>query len=63
MVRLALPGYSYASSSDLRAHFGLGGVDAVAAIEVTWPDGTGERFTVPGVDRELVVRKGWGEAM
>ncbi len=61
MVRLALPAYSYASSSDSRVHFGLGESDSVAGIEVTWPDGTLERFTVPGVDREVTVHKGQGE--
>ena len=63
MVRLALPGYSYASSSDPRVHFGLGGVGTVVAIEVAWPDGTHERFTVPGVDRELTINKGQGKPL
>ena len=59
-VRLILPGYSYLSSSELRAHFGLGATKVVKSIEVKWQDNSRERFTVPGVDRELTVRKGSG---
>jgi hypothetical protein len=59
-VRPVLPGYSYASSSDPRVHFGLGGIDRIEAIEVTWPDGSREHFKADGVDRELTIRKGEG---
>ena len=62
-VRLILPGYSYLSSSELRAHFGLGATELIESIEVKWQDGNRERFTVPGVDRELTVRKGSGDAL
>ena len=62
-VRLILPGYSYLSSSELRAHFGLGATKVVKSIEVKWQDNSRERFTVPGVDRELTVRKGSGDAL
>ena len=57
-VRLALPCYSYASSNDPRAHFGLGEIDQIDTIEVLCPDGTKELFKADGVDRELTVRKG-----
>ena len=63
LVRLALPGYSYQSSNHPRAHFGLGQIDQIEAIEVTWPDGERERFEAPGVNRELTVRQGDGEAL
>jgi hypothetical protein len=63
-VRWVNPGYSYLCSNDPRAHFGLGPVDHVDAIDVLWPDGTRETF--PGgpadVRPELVLRKGEGRA-
>ena len=57
--RLMAAGYSYASSSSPRAHFGLGesGCDFV---EILWPDGSRERFAVAGVDRTVTVRQGEG---
>ncbi|MCZ6678919.1 MAG: ASPIC/UnbV domain-containing protein, partial [Candidatus Poribacteria bacterium] len=63
IVRLVLPGYSYVCSNDPRVHFGLGNIEVIDAIEVTWPDGPRERFKAPGVDRELTVQKGTGEAL
>lgn len=62
-VRLVLPGYSYLSSNDPRAHFGLGKIDKIESIEVTWPDGRRERFRVSGVDQEVTLRQGYGEAL
>ena len=62
-VRLVLPGYSYLGSSQLRAHFGLGTIEVVESIEIKWPDGSRERFKPLGVDRELTLRKGSGDAL
>jgi hypothetical protein len=59
-TRLALAAYSFCSSCDPRVHFGLGKVDHVDAIEVTWPDGVRERFDVPGVDRLVTLCQGKG---
>src|SRR5262249_35868091 len=42
--RLVLAAYSFCSSSDPRAHFGLGKAERIDAVEVTWPDGRRERF-------------------
>jgi hypothetical protein len=53
-------GASYLSSHDPRLSFGLGTADAIDRIEVRWPDGSDERFAVPGVDRELRVARGEG---
>jgi hypothetical protein len=39
-VREVRSGYSYASASDLRLHFGLGARTVVEEIVVRWPDGT-----------------------
>src|SRR5207244_3118830 len=43
-VRWLNPGYSYLSSNDPRAHFGLGAAPRADAIAVAWPDGTEEEF-------------------
>ena len=59
--RLVLAGYSYMTSNDPRAHFGLGELDRVDALEVLWPDGGRESFPVGAVDREIVVRQGAGQ--
>ena len=60
---LVLRSAGYLSSNDARVHFGLGSAEKVEAIEVTWPDGSRERFGVPGVDREVTVRQGRGERL
>jgi enediyne biosynthesis protein E4 len=54
------PAGSYLCSNDPRAHFGLGSVTQVDAVDVTWPDGTHERFAPTAVDRVLLLRKGDG---
>jgi hypothetical protein len=59
-TRLILASYSYASSSDPRAHFGLGKIDHIDSLEVIWPDGQTEQFDVPAVDRQLTIDEGQG---
>src|SRR5262249_11458140 len=61
-VRWINPGYSYLCSNDPRAHFGLGSIDHVDAIDVRWPDGIRETFPGGPADQrpELVLRKGTG---
>jgi hypothetical protein len=63
-LRLINPAQSYLSSSSPLALFGLGDVTHVDMVRVTWPDakGTQEDFTVDGVDRMVVLRKGEGRA-
>ncbi len=63
LVRLAHPGGSYLSSSEPGVHVGLGKLARISLLEITWPDGSSERFHAPGVDRELVVRQGEGKAL
>jgi hypothetical protein len=58
--RLIQPGHSYLCSSDHRAHFGLGAVERVDAIEVVWPDGSAETFPAQAVDQVIVLAKGRG---
>jgi hypothetical protein len=57
-----MSGGSYASTSDPRPHFGLGQAAKVDDIEVRWPSGKVEHFTVPGVDRILTITEGSGAA-
>jgi hypothetical protein len=56
-----ISGGSYLSSNDPRPHFGLGPATTVDAIEVHWPDGKVEKFTVPGVNRIVTLTKGAGK--
>ncbi len=60
IVRTLHPGFSYASSSDPRVHFGLGDAAAFDAIEVLWPGGPRERFAGAAADRVLTLEKSTG---
>ncbi len=60
-AHVVLAGYSYASSNDPRCHIGLGECDVVDCIDVTWVDGSIERFGVNQVDQQVILRKGHGE--
>jgi hypothetical protein len=60
-LRLAHPTYSFLTSNDPRAHFGLGKSDHVDGLHVLWPSGKKERFDVPGVDRVQVIHEGEGK--
>ncbi len=53
-----ISGGSYLSSNDPRVHFGLGSATKIDAIEVHWPSGAVEHFTVPGVDRIVTLKEG-----
>ena len=58
--RVVQSAYSYCSSNDPRAHFGLGDAAAVDRLEVTWPDGRREAFDPPPIDRVVTLRQGDG---
>lgn len=60
-LRIINPGDSYQSSSDPRAHFGLGEVAQFDAIHVLWPDGLAEVFPGGTADRVLELRRGEGK--
>jgi hypothetical protein len=47
----------YASSSDSRVHFGLGGSTLVRELEVRWPSGVKQVLHDIKPDRILVVRE------
>ena len=53
-------GSSYNSSSDLRLHFGLGAEDKVTSVDVLWPNGNQETFSLPSVDRIVTLTEGHG---
>ena len=53
-------GGSYGSSSDQRAHFGLGKNDRIDKIEIHWPSGLKQEISVPSVDRIFAVVEGRG---
>jgi hypothetical protein len=59
-MQFVFSAYSFLSSSDPRAHFGLGTIDHVDALTVIWPDGAREQFDVPGVDRQITIHQGTG---
>jgi hypothetical protein len=62
-LRLVNPADSYQCSSDRIAHFGLGPIERVDAIEILWPDGTREVFAGGSADRRVVLRKGLGKKL
>jgi hypothetical protein len=53
-------GGSYQSSSDKRAHFGLGDEASVQAIEIRWPSGAKQTIRIPAVDRIYTITEGKG---
>jgi hypothetical protein len=55
-----MSGGSFESSNDQRLHFGLGQSSTVDSVEVHWPDGAVDHFTLPGVDRYFVIEQGKG---
>ncbi len=60
-LRIINPGDGYQSSSDPRAHVGLGAADRFDAIHVLWPDGLAEVFGGGDADQVVVVRRGEGK--
>jgi hypothetical protein len=54
-------GGSYESTNDPRVHFGLGNSTTIDSVEVHWPSGSKERFSVPQVDRIITLNEGKGQ--
>ena len=55
-----ISGGSYASSNDLRVHFGLGTAIKIDSVEIHWPSGAVETLGLPAVDRFYSVEEGRG---
>ena len=51
-------GAVYCSQNDLVLHFGLGAATKVDKLEVQWPDGTTETFSVPAIDKTITIVQG-----
>jgi hypothetical protein len=62
-VRWINPAYSYLSSGDPRAHFGLGPAERFDRLRVVWPDGRAEEFPGGPANRLVEVRQGEGTAI
>ena len=60
-VRTVQGAMSYLSSSDPRAHFGLGATGRVDEVVVRWPDGASEAFPGGAADRAVTLVRGEGE--
>ncbi len=56
-----ISGGSYLSTNDPRPHFGLGQATKIDDVEVHWPSGKVEHFTVPNVDRIVPLKEGSGK--
>jgi hypothetical protein len=55
-----MSGGSYESSNDFRQHFGLGQNTRVDKLEIRWPDGAKDTYTLPDVDRYFTIEEGKG---
>ena len=53
--RQVQPAYSYCASNDPRVHFGLGSIDRVDRLRVTWPDGRTQELEDVAADQFLRV--------
>jgi hypothetical protein len=60
-VRVASPAFSYLSSGDPRAHFGIPGASRADSIQIRWPDGGTESFDGVPLGQSIVLEKGRGQ--
>lgn len=59
-VRIADPAYSYLSSNEPKAHFGIPGATRADSIRVRWPDGSEEVYPGVELDQAITLEKGEG---
>ena len=57
-VRVVDSSGSYLSAGDIRAHFGLGTLEAVESVAVRWPDGSEQTVGAVPANKLLFVRQG-----
>jgi enediyne biosynthesis protein E4 len=57
-TRIVSPSAGYVSSSDVRAHFGLGDMTTIDRMTIVWPSGTTQILERVAADRVVVVREG-----
>jgi enediyne biosynthesis protein E4 len=55
-----MSGGSFESSNDFRLHFGLGQATTVDKVEIRWPDGAKETYSLPDIDRYFAIEEGKG---
>jgi enediyne biosynthesis protein E4 len=55
-----ISGAVYCSQNDMTLHFGLGAATRVDKLEVQWPNGSTESFSVPAVDKTYTLVQGKG---
>jgi hypothetical protein len=58
---VASPAFSYLSSGDPRAHFGIPGASRADSIQIQWPDGGTEAFGGVPLGQSIVLAKGRGK--
>jgi enediyne biosynthesis protein E4 len=58
-----ISGASYASTHDLRVHFGLGDATTIDLVEVRWPSGAKESFPIGKVDQIVTIVEGKGNKL
>ncbi len=54
-------GSSYCSQSELPLTFGLGKLDKVATVEITWPSGHVDTLTDVAANQAITVQEGKGQ--
>jgi enediyne biosynthesis protein E4 len=60
-IREIAGGGSYLSQSDLRAHFGLGVVEKIDKLEISWPSGAQQAFKDFRADQFYSIQEGKDE--
>jgi hypothetical protein len=55
--RTVMPTRSYLSQVELPLTFGLGNIEQVERLIITWPDGSRQQVDNPAVDQTLVIRR------
>jgi enediyne biosynthesis protein E4 len=53
-------GAVYCSQNDMTLHFGLGTATKVDKLEIQWPDGVTETFSIPAIDKTYTIVQGKG---